>query len=413
MRCEKCGKENVDGARYCAQCGSPIPQGLRHGMPVRGWLVATGVLATIVAVLVALIVMPRPMSSGLNDSPAQEAMASDPRPKERRAGGDDAAAGAGGKGATDKGASGTSDKGAPSASDKGASGTSDGIVGREAGDEGPEAQSASSTGAPYTLAGVVRVHAEDVGGRTIAIASVVLDEPIWFQDDYKGVYDGEAQEVALSTSDSDSYEDWAQYKGRRIVVECDGLRGAFHDAAFYNVDAITLGEVRLVEAEELATEEDIDGDRAADVVHLDGCDLIIPDAWRGKVVQGNRYGDVTLEWNGFSMLNVRQCTPDDFLKVDRQVGTVELENGGAAIIKPGSDHSFDAEVTYGGGKGLMVYLFAYSDDLAWFFSRGDDECREYFALQAAATGLTTDDDPDEVAIACLKACVQNLRFEGE
>ncbi|MBR3158544.1 MAG: zinc-ribbon domain-containing protein [Atopobiaceae bacterium] len=413
MRCEKCGKENVDGARFCAQCGESLAPKPRSGALARGWLVAIGILGAIAAVL-AVILVARPQTEPVvhDDSPAREATTDTSKPKKERADKDavisDASPepvdGDAPEGNEGDGKAATAQKGEDKPETDGAEAAPDAVA---------EAPSAPAAEGPYTLEGVVRVHAEDVGGRTVAIASVVLDEPVHFQDDYKGAYEGDAQEVALSTGDSDSYEDWAQYKDRRIVVECDGLRGAFHDAAFYNVDAVTLGEMRLIEAEELATAEDTDGDDASDVVHLDGCDLIIPDAWRGKVTQGNRYGDVTLNWNGFTMLSVRQCTPDDFLKVDRRVGTVELANGGTAVIKPGSDHSFDVEVTYGEGKGLMVYLFAYSDDLAWFFSRGDDECREYFSLQAAASGLTTDDDPDEVAIACLKACVQNLRFEGE
>ena len=140
--------------------------------------------------------------------------------------------------------------------------------------------------------------------------------------------------------------------------------------------------------------------------------MAIPEAWRGEVVQGEYYGDVTLDWKSFHMLFVRQCSPDKFMTHDPEVDSYGLGNGTDVVIRRGADFSYEAEVPYGSGKGLILYLFAYNDNFAFFSGLSDEECREYLELQAAAAGMSADDDPNEIAIAALKACLAGLTFEG-
>ena len=263
---------------------------------------------------------------------------------------------------------------------------------------------------PYTLSGTMRAHDEDFNGGKITVLSLVLDDPVAFKAEYKGTLEGEAAEVAISTSQADSYAKWAGYRGRRITVECEGLGAAVHDASQYDVDAVATGDVRLVDAED---PDDDDAVQAGDVVHLDVCDLTVPAAWRGKVAQGQYLDDVTLEWEGHWMLCMRQCPPGSFSGSDKVLDSYELDGGRAVTIHPGSDNSFDAHVDLGSGKELVLYLFAYNDDLEWFFDMSEDECRDYFELQAAAAGMSVDDDPNEVAIAALKACIAGLQFTDE
>lgn len=65
---------------------------------------------------------------------------------------------------------------------------------------------------------------------------------------YKGtVSRAEAEEVALATSWSDGYERWAEYDGMHVTVGCDELNAAYHDASYFDVDALT-GSVDLLVA---------------------------------------------------------------------------------------------------------------------------------------------------------------------
>ena len=258
---------------------------------------------------------------------------------------------------------------------------------------------------PYTLSGTLRSHDESFNGGRITVLSMVLDEPVSFKAEYKGTYEGEAKEVAIATSQSDAYAEWARYDGRHLTVECESLSGAYHDASQYNVDSLA-GDVQLVEAEE---PDDVAQD--ADVLHLDGCDLAIPEAWRGEVVQGQRLGDINLNWKSFHLLSVRQCSPDEFPTYNTEVDSYVLGNGTDVVIRRGADFSYEAEVPYGSGKGLILYLFAYNDSFAFFSGLSDEECSEYLELQAAAAGMSADDDPNQIAIAALKACLAGLTFE--
>ena len=263
---------------------------------------------------------------------------------------------------------------------------------------------------PYTLAGVVRVHEEDTGLKKITIVSMTLDEPVHFKAEYKGTYEGDAREVALETSQSDSYGAWSQYEGRRITVETEGLMGAYHDASTYNVDALVTGNVRLIEAEELPAPEPEDEPASADVVHFNDFDFVVPDAWRGKVAQKDHYGDTILDWNGTWMLAIRECSPDKFPTYNGEVESYQFDDGKPVTIRSSEDFSYEAEISYGDGKGLILYLFAYDSRSVMFADKSDDVCREYLELQAAVAGRSADDDPKELAVACLKACVEHLRF---
>ena len=104
----------------------------------------------------------------------------------------------------------------------------------------------------YILSGTVHVHQEDFGGqRTDGVVSIVLDEAVPYEYVYKGTVQAEAHDVLLATTGSeafgaDRYDEWAQYDGRHITVECDGLQGAHHDASYWNVDTLATGKISLL-----------------------------------------------------------------------------------------------------------------------------------------------------------------------
>lgn len=102
----------------------------------------------------------------------------------------------------------------------------------------------------YLLAGTVRVHEENfIYGDNpgyVDVVSLVLDEQVPYQYEYKGTVDAIAQEVALETERDDSYGTWAQYDGQHIAIECDELRGVYHDNANLNVDTMAMGTISLV-----------------------------------------------------------------------------------------------------------------------------------------------------------------------
>lgn len=99
----------------------------------------------------------------------------------------------------------------------------------------------------YVLDGTVRVHEElNASGQPFMVASIVLDSPVHYAYDYKGVVETDAQEVALANSEQDGYATWAEFDGQHIRVHVEELRGAIHDASFMKVDAIALGEIALM-----------------------------------------------------------------------------------------------------------------------------------------------------------------------
>ena len=271
---------------------------------------------------------------------------------------------------------------------------------------------------PYTLSGLAHSHEENTSSGNITVVSMTLDEPVYFKGEYKGTYEADAKEVALATSNSDAFATWSQYAGRRITVECDNLQAAYHDASSYGVDALATGDIRLVEADEptgsdseTRPESQADCDAtSADVVHLDGCDFIVPDVWRGKVTQGEHYGDIILDHNGTWMLAIRPCAPDDFLAPGPEVESYQRSDGTTVPIRSHDDFSYSAKVTHGDGKAFILYLYAYDENSVIFHDKTNDECREYLDLQAAVAGRSADDDSKELAVACLKACVECLRF---
>lgn len=104
----------------------------------------------------------------------------------------------------------------------------------------------------YTLSGVVRVHEENVRDSMVTVVSMTLDEPVDYEDSYRGVpSSGTAREVEISSSVSDDFSTWAAYNGRHITVECESLHWAYHDGGLHNVDSFA-GGVRLISADPLA-----------------------------------------------------------------------------------------------------------------------------------------------------------------
>ena len=110
----------------------------------------------------------------------------------------------------------------------------------------------------YILSGVVRTHDEVFytapANRTDSVVSIVLDEDFSYEYEYKGTVQAVAHEVLLATTGSEffgaeRYDEWAQYDGQHITVECDGLQGAYHDASYWNVDSLAIGEIRLIGAD--------------------------------------------------------------------------------------------------------------------------------------------------------------------
>ena len=118
-------------------------------------------------------------------------------------------------------------------------------------DEGGNASGHTDSGT-YILSGTVRVHEEDFRGeRTDGVVSIVLDEDVPYEYEYKGTVQAMAHDVLLATTGSETfganeYDEWAQYDGQHISVECDDLQGAYHDASFWNVDTMATGKIRLL-----------------------------------------------------------------------------------------------------------------------------------------------------------------------
>ena len=120
----------------------------------------------------------------------------------------------------------------------------------------------------------------------------------------------------------------------------------------------------------------------------------------------------SLEWNGFNMLYIRPCPPSEFPKVGPVEDSYQLGNGASVEYVTGDDFAVVAEVTYGENKdkGVILYFNAYGSESVNFFRKSEEDCQEYFALQAAVAGRSTDEDPMGVARECLKVCVGNLKF---
>ena len=104
-----------------------------------------------------------------------------------------------------------------------------------------------SKSAPYVLTGRVRTHNEKtVDGKPITVVSMRLDEPVDYTYDYKGIVSATAREVELETSLAKGYGKWKAYDGKRIMVECEGLHEAIHDASTHGVDALATGKISFI-----------------------------------------------------------------------------------------------------------------------------------------------------------------------
>ncbi|MDO4798310.1 MAG: hypothetical protein Q4A01_09880 [Coriobacteriales bacterium] len=94
----------------------------------------------------------------------------------------------------------------------------------------------------YVLSGVINIHHEEWGDSGY-VTSITLDEPIDYTYDYKGnVNEATAREVRLCLGTGE----WSEYEGRHVVVACESLYGAMHQASMQGVDALASDDVKLL-----------------------------------------------------------------------------------------------------------------------------------------------------------------------
>ena len=91
----------------------------------------------------------------------------------------------------------------------------------------------------YVLKGRAHAHYEDWNSGKGKVMSVTLDEPVQYEFTYKGTTSTlTAKEVEVALEGSATYSDWTVYDGEYVVISCESLNEAIHDASMQNVDAI-------------------------------------------------------------------------------------------------------------------------------------------------------------------------------
>ena len=278
----------------------------------------------------------------------------------------------------------------------------------------------------YTLSGTVHVHEEDFGGqRTDSVVSLVLDEDVPYEYEYKGAVQAVAHEVLLSTTGSEAFgasrfDEWAKYDGQRITVECDGLQGAHHDASYWKVDTIATGKIRLLSSSSQPISDTSDSEDEY-TIHLTGANLVLPEALRGKVdltVTNNGFEDQVeyagcgwfLAWNtDTTWVDEWRASggPSDYADVSSET----LPDGTQLIFGYGNDLICQVEIIDPeGNKGVLVTSGFEKDFCVYVLGMNEDQvtaCRE---LQDAVTGGSADDSSVDNAFAFLRECAKGLTF---
>ena len=91
----------------------------------------------------------------------------------------------------------------------------------------------------YVLRGRAHAHYEDWSSGKGSVISITLDEPVQYEFTYKGSTSTlTAKEVEVALESSANYKEWAAYDGQHVVISCESLIEAIHDASMRNVDAI-------------------------------------------------------------------------------------------------------------------------------------------------------------------------------
>ena len=98
----------------------------------------------------------------------------------------------------------------------------------------------------YVLKGRAHAHYEDWSSGKGSVISITLDEPVQYEFTYKGSTSTlTAKEVEVALESSATYKEWAVYDGQRVVISCESLIDAIHDASMRNVDAIAKNPALL------------------------------------------------------------------------------------------------------------------------------------------------------------------------
>lgn len=278
----------------------------------------------------------------------------------------------------------------------------------------------------YILSGTVRVHKEDFGGqRTDSVVSIVLDEDVPYEYEYKGTVQAEAHDVLLATTGSETfganrYDEWAQYDGQHITVECDGLQGAYHDASYWKVDTIATGKIRLLSSSSQPISDTSDSEDEY-TIHLTGANLVLPEALRGKVdltVTNNGFED-QVEYAGcgwFLAWNTDTTWVDEWRASGEprdyaDVSSETLPDGTQLIFGYGNDLICQVEIIDPeGNRGILVTSGFEKDFCVYVLGMNEDQvtaCRE---LQDAVTGGLADDSSVDNAFAFLRECAKGLTF---
>ena len=91
----------------------------------------------------------------------------------------------------------------------------------------------------YVLKGTVHKHYEDWNGGKGNVVSISLEEPMKYENTYKGSTTTEwANEVRIALEGEDGYVKWMAFDGQYVAVSCESLRQAIHDASMQDVDAL-------------------------------------------------------------------------------------------------------------------------------------------------------------------------------
>lgn len=164
---------------------------------------------------------------------------------------------------------------------------------------------------PYTLSGKLDVYKVDKYGEQVTVVAVTLDNPITFLYEYKCTEHVEARVVAIETSNTESFGQesggrwthWSQAKGRLVTIECDDLTGAIHDASAYNVDALVVGEYRVISIDSAGNDESADSQKSVSHDRFDGKQywVVFTEGFRGGRVEASSFdvisGTPTLVWD--------------------------------------------------------------------------------------------------------------------